>query len=78
MNRGADKTLLWLVSELGELTDAYLKQELSSMKEEAADVFAWLCSFCNLVGIDLEEAVIQKYGNGCPRCFSSPCKCPIR
>jgi NTP pyrophosphatase (non-canonical NTP hydrolase) len=78
LNRGADKTLLWLVSELGELADAYLKQDVNSMKEEAADVFAWLCSFCNLLNIDLEEAVLKKYGNGCPRCSSSPCKCPVR
>ncbi len=78
LSRGADKTLLWLVSELGELSDAYLKQDLNAMKEEVADVFAWLCSFCNLLNIDLEEAVLKKYGNGCPRCSSSPCRCPIR
>lgn len=76
--RGADKTLLWLASELGELSDAYLKQDLGAMKEEVADVFAWLCSFCNLLDIDLEEAVLRKYGNGCPRCSSSPCRCPMR
>jgi len=69
--------LLWLASELGELADAYLKRDTRSMREEAADVFAWLCSFCNVVGIDLEEAVMQKYGNGCPRCSSSPCRCPM-
>ncbi|MEM0204891.1 MAG: MazG nucleotide pyrophosphohydrolase domain-containing protein [Nitrososphaerota archaeon] len=78
LSRGSDKTLLWLASELGELSDAYLKQGLSAMKEEVADVFAWLCSFCNLLDIDLEEAVLKKYGNGCPRCSSSPCRCPMR
>jgi NTP pyrophosphatase (non-canonical NTP hydrolase) len=38
--RGLDKTLLWLQSEQGELVDAYLKKDLSSIEEEIADVFA--------------------------------------
>lgn len=75
LKRGAEKTMLWLVSELGELADAYVKDDRESMKEEVADVLAWLCSLCNILNIDLEEAVISKYGSGCPRCSSIPCRC---
>jgi NTP pyrophosphatase (non-canonical NTP hydrolase) len=59
--RGLDKTLLWLQSEQGELVDAYLKKDLSSIEEEIADVFAWLCSVCPKI---------------CPKCGESPCICP--
>ena len=74
--RGLDKTLLWLQSEEGELVDAYLKKDASAIEEEVADVFAWLCSVCNLLDIDLEKVIWAKYPNNCPKCGESPCKCP--
>lgn len=33
----------------------------NSIEEEIADVFAWLLSIANLVGVDLEEAFRKKY-----------------
>lgn len=74
--RGADKTLLWMISETGEVADAYLKSDRGALESEVADLLAWLLSFCNVVGIDLEEAILAKYGGGCPNCGSKPCKCP--
>jgi len=74
--RGADKTLLWMVSEAGEVADAYLKSDRRALESEVADLLAWLLSFCNVVGIDLEGAILAKYGNGCPDCGSKPCRCP--
>ncbi|MCS7132404.1 MAG: nucleotide pyrophosphohydrolase [Nitrososphaeria archaeon] len=74
--RGADKTLLWMISEAGEVADAYLKSDLRVLESEVADLLAWLLSFCNVVGIDLEGAILAKYGLGCPNCGSKPCKCP--
>ena len=35
---------------------------------EMADVLAWLATLANIRGIDLEEAVLGKYGRGCPGC----------
>ncbi|MHA2217965.1 MAG: MazG nucleotide pyrophosphohydrolase domain-containing protein [Candidatus Hodarchaeales archaeon] len=67
--RGLDKTLLWLQSEQGELVDAYLKKDLSSIEEEIADVFA-------LLDIDLEQVIWTKYPKICPKCGESPCICP--
>ncbi len=74
--RGIDKVALWLVSEVGEIADALAKNDKESIKEELSDVLAWLLSLCNVLEIDLEEEFKIKYGNGCPRCGSSPCNCP--
>jgi NTP pyrophosphatase (non-canonical NTP hydrolase) len=76
--RGLDKTLLWLQSEEGELVDAYLKKDISAIEEEVADVFAWLCSVCNLLDINLEKVTWAKYSNVCPKCGESPCKCQTK
>ena len=76
--RGAEKTLIWMLSEAGEVADAFLKGDDRALRDEVADLLAWLLSFCNVVGIDLEEAILAKYGNGCPICKSKPCKCPPR
>lgn len=73
--RGVAGTLLWMVSEIGELTGAVLEGDQKTITDEAADVFAWLCSACNLLGIDLEKASFEKYGEGCPRCSQIPCRC---
>ncbi len=75
VQRGTEKSLLWLLSECGELLDAYLKGDSETLQEEVADVFAWLCSICNLLNIDLELAAWKKYPYKCPKCESSPCKC---
>jgi NTP pyrophosphatase (non-canonical NTP hydrolase) len=73
--RGIEKTLLWLQSEQGELIDAYLKFNKVTLEEEAADVLAWLCSVCNLLEIDLDNAAWTKYPGKCPKCLTTPCEC---
>lgn len=73
--RGIERNLLRLQTEIGEFFEAYLKEDLDSSREEAADVFAWLCSVCNLLNIDLETAAYQKYPYRCPKCDANPCKC---
>jgi len=73
--RGVHGTLLWMISEIGEFAGAVLERNKKKVADEAADVFAWLCSTCNLLGIDLEKASFEKYGEGCPRCRRIPCRC---
>lgn len=73
--RGIDKSFMWLQTEIGELIQAYLKDDQDSLREEVADVFAWLCSLCNLLGIDIETAAWEKYPNHCPKCGVNPCNC---
>lgn len=74
--RGAERTLLWLVSEVGEVADAVVKDGRKGVEEELADVLAWLASLANVLDVDLERAFTSKYADRCPRCGSKPCLCP--
>lgn len=62
--RGLYATFTWLVEEVGELADALLKGDYEAKAEEIADVFAWLLSVANLLGIDVEDAFRRKYLKG--------------
>ena len=79
--RGLEKTMLWLVSEIGELSELIAKNSNPQshfrlqLTHELADCFAWLVSVANLLNIDLEEAVKQKYPSMCPKCHENPCQC---
>ncbi|MHA2065152.1 MAG: MazG nucleotide pyrophosphohydrolase domain-containing protein [Candidatus Thorarchaeota archaeon] len=74
--RGLDRTLLRTFQELGELSDAILREKgQDAISDEFADVFAWLCSLANLLDIDLSEALLKKYDNACSRCGKAPCEC---
>jgi len=73
--RGAEKTFLWLVEEVGELSQALRGKGKHTKEEEFADVLAWLASLANVAGVDLERALEAKYGQGCPRCKAKPCRC---
>ena len=71
--RGIEKTMLWVVEEVGELAEAVRKG--TNIGEELADVFAWLVSLANICGVDLEEEVLKKYPGYCLRCGKKPCAC---
>ena len=75
--RGADATFRWMVEEVGELAQALRQGDGASLKHEFGDVLAWLTSLASLVGVDLDEAA-SRYAQGCPKCGSSPCRCPLR
>lgn len=96
-NRGVDRTYMWLVEEIGELSRSIRKKYAEqypettqapdrtvhnvideNIREELADILAWLCSISNVLEIDLEAAALKKYPDMCARCSSSPCRCPIR
>ncbi len=74
--RGLEGTTLWFVEEVGELVRALRRGERKNLEEEFADALAWLATLASLAGVDLEEAAWEKYGKGCPRCGSTPCRCP--
>lgn len=74
--RGTIGTYNWLVDEVKELEEAIKSQDKKAMKNEFADVLAWLASLANVVSIDLEEAALLKYNGRCPKCRKSPCQCP--
>ncbi len=60
-SRGLYATFTWFVEEVGELAESLIKMNRRSLEEELADVFAWLLSIANLLGIDLEESFKKKY-----------------
>lgn len=66
---------LWFLEEVGELSRALRRRRAEELEGEFADVLAWLASLASLSGIDLEQAVERKYGDGCPACRSTPCAC---
>jgi NTP pyrophosphatase (non-canonical NTP hydrolase) len=76
--RGLSKTYKWLLREVGELGRAIDNNDILNAKEEIADVLAWLSSVAKLLAIDMETVAIERYGSGCPKCKSIPCKCTYR
>ncbi|MCD5397350.1 nucleotide pyrophosphohydrolase [candidate division NPL-UPA2 bacterium] len=72
--RGAERTFLWFVEEIGELAAAIRGKDGREVKAELSDVFVWLVGLANLLNIDLEE-VASIYENGCPGCRKLPCQC---
>lgn len=75
--RGVDGTFVWFVEEVGELARALKGDDPVNLREEFADVYAWLSTLASLAGVDMAEAV-QKYASGCPRCHAAPCACPAK
>ena len=73
--RGADGTFMWLMEEIGELAAALRSDDRENLREEFADVLAWLATIANVVDVDLTTAVAAKYGSGCPGCDRFVCVC---
>ncbi|MHC1580554.1 MazG nucleotide pyrophosphohydrolase domain-containing protein [Methanopyrus sp.] len=73
--RGPERTLLWLVEEVGELAEAVRRGDEEGIREELADVIAWAFSLANVVGVDVEELLREKYPGKCPKCGRKPCRC---
>jgi len=73
--RGSEATFLWLCEEVGELAAAIREGSRQDKAEEFADVLAWLATLANVEGIDLAQAVRDKYGAGCPGCGLDVCQC---
>jgi len=73
--RGSAATFLWLVEEVGELATALREGSAEDKASEFADVLAWLATLANVEGVDLQKAVEEKYGSGCPGCGKMICTC---
>lgn len=73
--RGVEGTFMWLMEEMGELAAALRSGTRQEQAEEFADVLAWLTTIANVAGIDLNQAILDKYGRGCPGCGQFVCTC---
>ena len=76
VERGVAGTFMWLIEEVGELSTALRSGTKEEQEGEFADVLAWLTTIANVVGVDLNKALIDKYGAGCPGCGKLVCECP--
>lgn len=75
--RGIEGTFMWFLEEVGELSAALRGGTPDDRVLEFADVLAWLVTLANCAGVDLDEAVRRKYGDGCPGCAKTPCVCDV-
>jgi NTP pyrophosphatase (non-canonical NTP hydrolase) len=77
--RGLPGTFMWFTEEVGELARALKKDppDRANLREEFADVFAWLATLASIAGVDLADAA-SRYLDGCPRCRAIPCACAER
>ena len=76
--RGRDANFVWFIEEIGELARALARPASDggkNLREEFADVLAWLSTLASIAGVDLESAAAEKYRGGCPKCRSTPCAC---
>jgi NTP pyrophosphatase (non-canonical NTP hydrolase) len=73
--RGVEGTFMWFLEEVGELSAALRGGTHEERLLEFADVLAWLATLANCVGVDLDAAMVAKYGRGCPGCGREPCIC---
>jgi NTP pyrophosphatase (non-canonical NTP hydrolase) len=73
--RGIEGTFMWLMEEVGELASALRNGTHEERSAEFADVIAWLVTIANVAGVDLTEALMKKYGEGCPGCGQLVCCC---
>ena len=76
--RGVSGTFMWLMEEVGELAAALREGSKEELALEFADVLAWLATIANVTGVDLQAAVLKKYGNGCPGCGQMVCACGLQ
>ncbi|HMP17049.1 MAG TPA: MazG nucleotide pyrophosphohydrolase domain-containing protein [Gemmatales bacterium] len=74
-SRGIEGTFMWFMEEVGELSAALRGDTRHPLHEEFADVLAWLATLANVAGIDLQQALVTKYGLTCPGCKLAPCAC---
>ena len=64
--RGVPATFPWFMEEVGELAEAFAKRERgdgdeANLREEFADVMAWLATLANITDVDLADAIHDKY-----------------
>ena len=73
--RGAEGTFMWLIEEIGELSEAVRKRDVFNIKGEFADVLAWLLSLANVLNVDVAESFEEKYDSVYPNCKKAPYIC---
>lgn len=74
--RGVDGTFRRLVEEMGEVAKALRGRDRAALALELSDLLAWTVSVAVICEVDMDRAA-ARYAGGCPRCATSPCRCPV-
>lgn len=64
----ASDMLLHVQEEAARIDEGLRKENKEEMKKALPFLFCWLLGFCNMAGINAEEAVWMKYQEICPYC----------
>lgn len=82
--RGIENVINRLFKEVSELLSLQMgisraTDSLGKIEEdfalELADTLAWTIAVANLLGIDIEKATLDRFGQGCWNCHQNPCIC---
>jgi NTP pyrophosphatase (non-canonical NTP hydrolase) len=82
--RGVDNVVLRLFKENEELRSIFLNIDcaqatIDEMEQEICkeicDLLSWAIAVADLQNVDLELAVLDRFGKGCPVCGKLPCSC---
>lgn len=66
--RGVPGTFMWFIEEVGELSTALHEtdpdqsstpEQRANLRDEFADVLAWLTTLANITGVDLTDALTK-------------------
>src|SRR3990172_6482682 len=60
----ADQVLYRLMEEAADLVKPVLVYNVTELKKQLADVFAWTCALATKIGINVDEALFRKYFKG--------------
>ena len=60
----ADQVLYRLMEEVADLVKPVLVYNVTELKKQLADVFAWTCALATKIGINVDEALFRKYFKG--------------
>jgi NTP pyrophosphatase (non-canonical NTP hydrolase) len=52
-----------------------IEEAKRAYEHELADGLAWTVAIANILGVDLQKATEDRFGNGCNSCGSVPCQC---
>lgn len=87
-DKNRDKNMEYILNRLfKETTEILVLQMMTSNTKltceeiekaialELADVLAWVIAVANFLEIDLEKAVLDRFGEGCWKCRQNPCVC---
>lgn len=53
----------------------FRKHDPAGTQRYLAKVFAWYCALATRVGVNVENALWEKYPRACPRCLADVCEC---